>query len=260
MKKQIAKYLVILLLVFCANISKAQSHPFWDGIEDFDGPTDRNPLMERQIDYYFDSLVPPLPDSICTEIDWLLARDISTELRDFILWHLLERYQNPEYMTQDKVFIYLFDNYFSKLEIKDLKEENLAMIADKAERLRRLQINQIAPDFKGKDINGQPFDLHEIESRYVVLVFFDHGCSVCNEEIDGLKKSALPETTIVAVDTHPDSQVADANFINISAKDSESDLFELYDIESTPIIFVLDSQKRIIAKKIKANQINLFLQ
>lgn len=252
--------MVILLLVFCANISKAQSHPFWDGIEDFDGPTDRNPLMELQIDYYFDSLVSPLPDSICTEIDWLLTRDISTELRDFILWHLLERYQNPEYMTQDKVFIYLYENYFSKLEIKDLKEENLAMIADKAERLRRLQINQIAPDFKGKDINNQLFDLHEIESRYLVLVFFDHGCSVCYEEIDELKKSALPEATIVAVDTHPDSQVADTNFINISAKDSESDLFELYDIESTPIIFVLDSQKRIIAKKIKANQINLFLQ
>ena len=260
MKTRFIKYLLLCFLAYASIQSHAQANHFWDGIEDFDGPTDRNPLMELQIDYYFDSLVPPLPDSICTEIDRLLARDISIELRDFILWHLLERYQNPEYMTQDKVFIYLYDNYFSKLEIKDLKEQNLAMIADKAERLRRLQINQIAPDFKGKDINSQLFDLHEIESRYVVLVFFDHDCSVCNEEIDELKESALPETTIVAVDTHPDSQIADASFINISAKDSESDLFELYDIESTPIIFVLDSQKRIIAKKIKASQINLFLQ
>lgn len=260
MKKRIAKYWVILLLVFCANISKAQSHQFWDGIEDFDGPTDRNPLMERQIDYYFDSLVSPLPDSICAEIDRLLARNISTELRDFILWRLLEKYQQPIYMSQDRVFIHLYDNYFSKLKIKDLQERNLTMIADKAERLRRLQLFCEAPNFKGKDLNGKPFNLQEIGSNHVVIFFFDHDCYTCNEELDELKKTNLPGTTIVAIDTNPEPIFADDNFINISTKDISSDLFELYDIESTPIIFVLDSQKRIIAKKIRANQINLIIQ
>lgn len=260
MKKQIAKYWVILLLVVCANISKAQSHQFWDGIEDFDGPTDRNPLMERQIDYYFDSLVSPIPDSICAEIDRLLARNIDTELRDFILWHLLEKYQQPIYMSQDRVFIHLYDNYFSKLKIKDLQERNLTMIADKAERLRRLQLFCEAPNFKGKDINGQPFNLQEIESNYVILFFFDHDCYTCNEELDELKKTNLPGTTIVAIDTNPEPIFADDNFINISTKYISCDLFELYDIESTPIIYVLDRDKRIIAKKIRANQINLIIQ
>lgn len=248
------------MLIVCPTISKAQSYHFWDGIEDFDGPTGHNPLMELQIDYYFDSLVSPLPDSICAEIDRLLDRNISIELRDFILWHLLEKYQQPVYMTHDQVFIHLYDEYFSKLEIKDLQERNLTMIADKAERLRRLQLFCVAPNFIGKDINGKPFNLQEIESNFVVIFFFDHDCYTCNEELDELKKTHLPETTIVAIDTNPEAHIAADNFINISAKDINCDIFELYDIESTPIIFVLDRDKRIIAKKIRANQINLIIQ
>lgn len=212
-----------------------------------------------QIDYYFDSLVSPLPDSICVEIDRLLRRPISTDLRDFILWHLLERYESPDYMTQDRVFIYLYDRYFSQLRIKDLNERNLTMIADKAERLRRLQMFYVAPDFSGKDVNGQPFNLLQIESQNVVLLFFDHDCLVCNEELDELEKMDFKGTSIVAIDTNPDSQLYDNEFININAIDINTDIVELYDIQSTPLIYVLDSEKRIIAKKIRASQINLIL-
>ena len=38
-----------------------------------------------------------------------------------------------------------------------------------------------------------------------------------------------------------------------------SELIGLYDIETTPLIFVLDNEKRIIAKKIQAKQIPLVL-
>ena len=34
-------------------------------------------------------------------------------------------------------------------------------------------------------------------------------------------------------------------------------LYDLYDIETTPLIYVLDRDKRIIAKKIQARQIGL---
>ena len=248
------------MLAICPILCHAQAYHFWDGIEEFDGPTDRNPLMEMQIDYYFDSLVSPLPDSICTEIDRLLGRNINTELRDFILWHLLTRYQNPVYMVQDQVFIHLYDNYFSKLEIKDLKDGNLLLIADKAERLRRLQFFCIAPNFKGTDFNGRSFNLHEIESDYVVLFFFDHDCFTCNDELDELTHINLPEISIVAIDTNPDGHVVDNNLFNISTININEDLFKLYDVESTPMIYVLDRDKRIIAKRIRAEQIKLFIQ
>lgn len=254
------KYLALAVMLACRILVQAQANHFWDGIEAFDGPTDHNPLMEKQLDFYFGSLVSPLPDSICVEIDRLLERPISTALRDFILWHLLERYQNPEYMTQDQVFIYLYDNYFSKLELTDLNEQNLTLIADKAERLRQLQLFHTAPNFNGKDAEGNPFSLQVCQSPFVVIIFFDHDCFNCIEELEALSKMDLQKIRVIAVDTHPESQIYDKRFININATDIHEDLFSLYDIQATPMIYVLDSDKRIVAKKIRANQIQMVIK
>ena len=257
---------VLLLLVLgCAN---AQNYHFWDGIEDFDGPTDENPILASQIDFYFDKLVAPLPDSINLEINRLIDRtNDNTNLRDFILWHLLERYRHPEYMNQDQVFVYLYDQYFSQLEIKDLNKTNLALIQNKAERLRRLAFFNIAPNFMLND----SVDLQSVESEYTVLFFYDHDCDVCQRERIDLDSVCTkhPEIIVVAIDMNPEglggfeirtkgngdlkSPIHDHWITN------PSELIDLYDIENTPLIYVLDRDKRIIAKKIRAKQIPLVL-
>ena len=259
-------FIVILLLV--ASPTFAQNHHFWDGIEAFDGPTDENPILASQIDFYFDKLVAPLPDSINLEIDRLIDRtNNNTDLRDFILWHLLEKYRHPEYMSQDQVFVYLYDQYFSQLEIKDLNEANLALIREKAERLRRLALFNTAPNFMIND----SLVLHSIESQYTVLFFYDHDCDVCQQEMQDLDSVGMihPEITVLALDMNPNGSGGfeirpqgngDLKFpIQHRRITNPSELIGLYDIETTPLIYVLDRDKRIIAKKIRAKQIPLVL-
>ena len=224
---------------------KAQNAHFWDGIEAFDGPTDENPVLAAQLDFYFDKMVAPLPDSITLEINRLLERTSdNTALRDFILWHLLEKYQHPEYMSQDQVFVWLYDHYFSQLEIKDLNAANLLLIRDKAEAFRRLALFNLAPNFAIND----SLDLHSIESEYTVVFFFDHDCDVCRQEMRDLDSvcDTHPEIRVFAVDMNPNVATSAA-------------WIDLYDIEATPLIYVLDRDKRIIAKKIQAKQIPLIL-
>ena len=270
-----SKLFIILLLVSIGQ-SFAQNTHFWDGIETFDGPTDENPVLAAQIDFYFDKMVAPIPDSITPEIDRLVERtSFNTDLRDFILWHLLEKYRHPEYMSQDQVFVYLYDNYFSRLEIKDLNETNLALIRDKAETLRRLALFNLAPDFAIND----SVDLHSVESEYTVLFFYDHDCDVCHKEMQELDSVVLahPEVTVLAIDMNPDnsgegSGESSGEFAIRPKGDGDlkspiqyrritnpSELIGLYDIETTPLIYVLDKNKRIIAKKIRARQIPIIL-
>ena len=239
-----SKLFIILLLVSIGQ-SFAQNAHFWDGIEAFDGPTDENPVLAAQIDFYFDKMVSPLPDSIYLEIDRLVERtNFNTDLRDFILWHLLEKYRHPEYMSQDQVFVYLYDNYFSQLEIKDLNESNFSLIRDKAEIFRRLALFNLAPNFAIND----SVDLHSVESDYTVLFFYDHDCDVCQQEMQDLDSifTMYPEITVLAIDMNTNDVRVDT-------------LYGLYDIETTPLIYVLDNEKRIIAKKIRAKQIPLVL-
>ncbi len=245
MKPKIVIIMLSLFLGFCSMHAMGQNAHFWDGIEAFDGPTDENPVLAAQLDFYFDKMVAPLPDSITPEIDRLIERaSFNTDLRDFILWHLLEKYRHPEYMSQDQVFVWLYDHYFSKLEIKDLNAANLALIRDKAETFRRLAIFNLAPDFAIND----SVDLHSVESEYTVLFFFDHDCDVCQQEMQELDSVCIehPEITMLAIDMNTDDISVDA-------------LYGLYDIEATPLLYVLDGEKRIIAKKIHAKQIPLVL-
>lgn len=267
--------LLILLLLLVSSLGFTQNSHFWDGIEAFDGPTDENPILASQIDFYFDKMVAPLPDSITPEIDRLVERtSFNTDLRDFILWHLLEKYRHPEYMSQDQVFVYLYDQYFSQLEIKDLNAANLALIRDKAEAFRRLALFKLAPNFAICD----SVDLHSVESEYTVLFFFDHDCDVCHKEMQELDSVVLvhPEVTVLAIDMNPDSPSESSGGFAIRPKGdgdlkspiqyrritNPSELIALsdaYDIETTPLIYVLDKDKRIIAKKIRAKQIPLIL-
>ena len=245
MKPKIVIIMLSLFLGLCSMHAMGQNAHFWDGIEAFDGPTDENPVLATQLDFYFDKMVAPLPDSITPEIDRLVERtSFNSDLRDFILWHLLEKYRHPEYMSQDQVFVYLYDNYFSQLEIKDLNADNLALIRDKAETFRRLAIFNIAPNFAIND----SVDLHSVESEYTVLFFYDHDCDVCQKEMQDLDSICTmhPEIKVLAIDMNTNDVSVDA-------------LYDLYDIEATPLLYVLDGDKRIIAKKIHAKQIPLVL-
>ena len=236
---------MLILFLLVTSLGFAQNHHFWDGIESFDGPTDENPVLAAQIDFYFDKMVAPLPDSITPEIDRLVERtSFNPDLRDFILWHLLEKYRHPEYMSQDQVFVWLYDHYFSRLEIKDLNAANLAMIRDKAETFRRLALFNLAPDFAIND----SVDLHSVESEYTILFFYDHDCDVCQKEMQDLDSITVlqPEIKIISIDMNTDDVRVEV-------------LYNLYDIETTPLIYVLDKSKRIIAKKIQAKQIPLVL-
>ena len=79
-----------------------------------------------------------------------------------------------------------------------------------------------------------------------MLFFYDHDCDLCQKEMQDLDSvcAVRPGITVLAIDMNTDDVRFDI-------------LYDLYDIETTPLIYVLDRDKRIIAKKIRARQIEL---
>ena len=103
----------------------------------------------------------------------------------------------------------------------------------------------MAPNFSIND----SADLQSVESEHTVLFFFDHDCDVCHQEMLDLDSVCVlhPEITVIAIDMNTFDERVDV-------------LYGLYDIETTPLIYVLDRDKRIIAKKIRTKQIPLILE
>ena len=237
---------------------------FWDECKLNDSLLYGNPAYAKRLDAFFDKVVAPLPDSINTEIDRLMGKIGNKTVRDFTLWYLLNKYEHPEYMTHDKVFIHLADDYFLVDDsIEGLNEANRFFIAAQSGNLKRLALFQPAPELCLHDTNNQYIETQSIETDYLILFFYDHDCEVCQAEAKDLKAlvQRRNDVKIYAVDMNYDFRPIDESFINVSAIAPRGlDPTDAYSIENTPLIYVLDKEKRIIAKKLKAEQVELFLE
>ena len=214
-------------------------------------------LLKNKLDDYFNNYMSKqTTDVILQKIDYIIYqtksgyRDIpqdlvNHEVRDYILWYLYSKY-----FDNDIIYTHLSDVYFSKLEINNLTENIRKEIVKRADILRKITIGRIAPTFTYIDDEGKQIDLSEIDSKNTVLFFYKPDCQKCIREkrILGLIKKRQKNLTILHIN------ISEENYSNVS-----QDIAVQYDIKTTPTIYILDKDKRITAKNIKAEEIEFHI-
>lgn len=185
-------------------------------------------------------------------------------------------------MGQDAVFVHLFEKYHSKGISKWLTEKQLSAISNRAYMVMANLIGQNAADLEMVDSTGKPLHLYHVNAEYTVIVFWDPTCSHCREEIPRLdsfyqakwKKQGIKIYGVLSenekekwVKFITDHKLKD--WIHVyqteetkkAISDSQQPGYkQLYDITQTPTLFLLDKEKRIIAKKLTLQQIDYLLQ
>jgi thiol-disulfide isomerase/thioredoxin len=110
--------------------------------------------------------------------------------------------------------------------------------------------------------------LHDVKADYTILIFWDVDCGHCQKEIPVLKEvydellKEKKDVKVYSVYTLYDSEkykkyIAEhnLNFINLYDGAHINNIVEKYDVYSTPVIYILDKNKRIKAKRIGVDQI-----
>ncbi|WP_298484913.1 TlpA disulfide reductase family protein [uncultured Maribacter sp.] len=148
---------------------------------------------------------------------------------------------------------YVFITYLKKLA-QDLGKKD---IVQEIQLHNRLRIGAVAPKISWKEGNNVQ-TLNTLEgSKNYVLVFWSSTCSHCIKELPALHKELkkYPDITVIAVGMEEDTiswDVEKAKFPNfkhaIALGKWESDYAKLYAVNQTPTYFILDSNKRFIAK------------
>lgn len=210
---------------------------YWDDFPLTDKRILTFPLIDNRLETYFNAL-PVNAGIINEEIDKLIAKTGDcVEVRDYLIWYFYRKYYSPDYMNLDDIYIHLVDEYFLKLEMKDVTDRMKNMLAQRANYLEHLKIGAKIPEIG---------DLYSIENTYVTVFFYDESCNKCMKEQKILEeiRSRHPEMTIFPVE------------INSTGIEN---LLSLYDIQTTPTIYVIDNQKKIIAKRIKAEDVERIL-
>jgi hypothetical protein len=245
---------------------------YWDNYEFADSRLLRTPLLPGKIDTYIEKLTPPLPDSVIQSIDFIIKlTNWNMETRDYLIWYFTSKYQNPKIMGLDKVFVYLADNYFAKIDIANTTPSIKQKIIEKSDQLRKILIGSIAPELWLIDSTGSYRSFAEIETDYTVLFFWDQECNICKKELADLKKlydNKKHHLEVYAICANADIdgwknfiRSNKLSWLNVNGTKSMSpDFHDLYDIYATPVIYLLDKNKKIIAKRINANQISQVIQ
>ncbi len=252
---------------------------FWDDVAFNDDRLLHTPFFEPKLDDYLKYYVSPEPDSIIKEVKYiLLSARTGKEMYPYLLTKFTNKYLNPEYMGQDKVFLYLFENFYSKGDTTFLNAASRKMIFDRAYSMMANQIGNPAPLLDLTDTTGKIISLYSLQSPFTVIVFWDPTCGHCKEEIprlDSLYKAkwkglgvkiysvnvaekTLNEWKKFIVENHLSSDWIQS-YETKAARETEQaagrpNFRQLYDVMKTPTVYLLDDQKRIIAKQLSLEQ------
>lgn len=244
---------------------------YWKTIDLTDKRMIRTPILHNKLINYIDKLVVQHPDSLIKDIDKLLSLPMAEEIKNHFIWHLTLKYEYPEIMGLDKVFVHMVDHYFRTNQITGISQNIIENIEKRAKKISKTLIGELAPDLIMLDTLEKARSLYEIKANYTLVLFWDQECQVCQKEIKLLKQFLADDPygiQVFAVGTDTDTEgwkkyirENDLNWINVNGNQSFSvDYHELYDIFSTPTIYLLDKNKRIIAKRISVEQLLNFIQ
>jgi thiol-disulfide isomerase/thioredoxin len=257
---------------------------YWDGVTFMDERIVRTPFFLPKFERYYKEIVPQASDSIIKDIDYrlLYARNCP-EMYKFMLNWLTDEYYNPKYVGQDAVFVHLFEKYHSQGLTSWLNEKQIKTITDRAYMEMSNLIGLNAANLEMVDSSGKFKPLYDLKADYTFVVFWDPNCGHCKEEIpriDSIYRASWKahNVRIYAVLSENDHKKEWVNYIkehNIGdwthvyeTKEMEKQIEDakkpsyrqLYDVTQTPTIFLLDKDKRIIAKKLGWKQVNDFLE
>lgn len=256
---------------------------YWNGISFMDDRIIRTPFFIPRLERYFRDILVPAPDSIIKEADYLLllARS-NTEMYKFLLNWLTDEYIYPKYMGQDAVFVHLFEKYHSKGISNWLNDKQLTTISNRAYMLMSNLIGEKAADLEMVDSTGKPTPLYNVKSDYTVVVFWDPTCGHCRDEIPRLDSIYQAKWKVQGVkiygvlsENEKDKWITFIKENNIrdwihvyQTEETKKAIThaqrpgykQLYDITQTPTLYLLDKEKRIVAKKLTIQQMEELLQ
>ena len=258
---------------------------YWEGVNFWDGRLAYTTFFEDKLDRYFTQLVAPHPDSVNKEMDYMLSfAKANAEMERFLLLRFVNRYYSQRYMWEDAVFVHLYEKYFATNPPSWLSEQGKKTITDRAYSLMANIFGSPATEIQLPDSTGKSISLYGLKNEYALVIFWDPLCGHCKEtlpKIDSVyqlrwKGQGLGIYAVAKENegTRKDwvSFIRDKNLGHWShvyySKEAEKERVsnnvpgysQLYDVQSFPTLYLLDKDKRIIAKKLSFEQIDEILQ
>lgn len=210
-------------------------------------------------------------DSITARLDALIASADNDDTRAGIAGLAYNFFLDSPVMGAEGVSVYLADNYFLNKRLKWPSEATWPSLYAFAEFNRQSLLGMEAPVLELESLEGETVNVRDFTGGCKVLYFYENSCATCARQtpliVSYLKEyTGSAPLTFYAVYTQGDRDAwvkyAFANFhgienpavrvYNLWDPEGTSEFHKKYSVLTTPSLFVLDADNRIIGRKLDA--------
>lgn len=265
---------------------------FFDDMKLNDARFLRTPLYAEKVKKYIEKVIPQIPDTVIGECDKMLnVAEKNPETFRYLLVTLFNHYATSKIMGFDAVYAHLAEQwYIPKATFSDTAF--IRITRENVDKLKPVLLGKTAPPMRMLWVPGEHFiqsktdtvalnnphfgsfiDLQQIDANYTILAFWEVDCGICRKTIPELYAvyEKLKPKGVKAMAIHMIGGVEGkkkwTSFVN------EQEIYDwynvwnpydfsykkAYDIRSSSTIFILDKDKKIIAKRLEPKQVEEFL-
>jgi thiol-disulfide isomerase/thioredoxin len=233
----------------------------------------RTPILKKKLDFFYEQILVQSPDTIVKES----VKLIEQARPDSIFFQYLTQYAlnytvKSKVMGMDAAFVSLAKKYYLSGQAN---WADSTLMANIRERVIKTQFNLLG--MKSQDLlmqtpEGEYVRLHEVEAPYTVLYFWEPDCGHCKKITPRLKTEILDQyrekgLEVFAVCTQDQKEMWENaihdydiyDFINCYDPQFQTNFRIFYDVYSTPTMYLLDKDKKIIAKRLDIDNLKVFL-
>ncbi len=245
---------------------------FFDNIDFRDERLVRTPVLQSKLKTFFTNVVIQSPDSINKEIDKVIRKsEDNHQVFQFVSVFLFNHFRQSEIMGHDAVLVKLADDIYLSGKADWVTQEFKEDLRKQVDLLRNNLIGMQARNLVMDSFSGIYVSLHDIEKDFIILYFWEPDCGHCVVSTPKLKEYYDKEkdngVEVFSVCTTADRQEwiryiteHELTWINGWDPDRTTNYGFYYNVQSTPMIYILDRSKKIIAKKLSIDDVPSFIE
>ncbi len=237
---------------------------FWDNFNFARAGLIRTPIFQEKLETYFKKMILQIPDSLIGPMVKIIEKSKENEeVYQYVFLYLLNESNQSQIMGMDKAFVALSEKYVLQDPKSWLDTSAVRKIKERVEAVKPNLIGNIAPELKLQDPEGNYYSLRQVNAKFTLLYFWEPDCGHCQKTTPLLNKDLYQElknkgVEIYAVLTQNNKEkwlkgIQDykiQEWTNVWDPQYTSNFRRLYDVTSTPIIYILDKNKKIVAKRL----------
>ncbi len=222
------------------------------------------PLLNSKLDAYFNKILIQSPDSIIPQAMNVINKSKGNPtMFQYISQYLLNNSVKSRIMGMDAVFLKIADEVYLSGQATWADSTKMRKIAEEAFLTRQNIIGKTAPELVMENINGEIESLHQVQAKLTVLLFWEPNCGHCKKEVPELYNKLFLNYMAKSVDLFSVCTLDDKKeWVEFVEKHGLTDWHNVWDpkhaskfrykynVQTTPLIYLLDKDKKIIAKKL----------